>query len=36
MLKNTYINKALKFRHPEIVVNVVTKAKEGLATIKKY
>ncbi len=29
MLKQTDINEAMRFRHPEIVVNVVTKSKEG-------
>ena len=33
MLKETNIELALKFRHPELVVNVVTKSKEGVVDI---
>ena len=33
MLKETNIELALKFRHPELVVNVVTKSKEGIIDI---
>ncbi len=33
MMKSTHIELALKFRHPEIVVNVVTKSQNGVIDI---
>jgi flavin reductase (DIM6/NTAB) family NADH-FMN oxidoreductase RutF len=33
MLEQTNIEKALKFRHPEIVVNVVTRSKENIIDV---